>query len=115
MVVGVFVGFDDNRSLGEGESGTRAAVPIFMDFMRGAAKDLPRTDFKAPRNAKFVNINGVREAFRPGTEPKIVVVPSVLTPDGLPARPLSYEELNRRSGETPPAPVRRPDEMNGLY
>jgi penicillin-binding protein 1A len=115
MVVGVFVGFDDNRSLGEGESGTKAAVPIFIDFMRGAAKDLPRTDFKAPRNAKFVNINGVREAFRPGTEPKIVVTPSALTPEGLPAKPLSYEELNRRSGETQPAPVRRPDEMNGLY
>lgn len=115
MVVGVFVGFDDNRSLGEGESGTRAAVPIFMDFMKGAAQDLPKTDFKAPRNAKFANINGIREAFRPGTEPKIVVTPSVLTPDGLPERPLTYDELNRRSGETQPAPVRRPDEMNGLY
>ena len=82
--------------------------------MKGAAKDLPRTDFKAPRNAKFVNINGIREAFRPGTEPKIVVTPSALTREGLPVRPLTYDELNRRSGETLPAPERRPDEMNGL-
>jgi hypothetical protein len=43
------------------------------------------------------------------------VTPYALTPEGLPAKPLSYEELNRRSGETQPAPVRRPDEMNGLY
>ena len=31
VVAGVFVGFDDNRSLGEGETGTTAAVPVFGD------------------------------------------------------------------------------------
>ena len=115
MVVGVFMGFDDNRSLGQGESGSQAAVPIFIDFMKGAARDLPKTDFKAPKNAKFATINGVREAFRPGTEPKIIAPPPTLATDGLPEKPLTYEQLGQRSGEAAKPAARRPDDMNGLY
>ncbi len=115
MVVGVFVGFDDNRSLGQGESGTQAAVPIFIDFMRGASRNLPKSDFKAPQNAKFATINGIREAFRPGTEPKIVARPLDLTSEGLPARPLPYDQLGRPAGEGAGQPARRPDDMSGLY
>jgi penicillin-binding protein 1A len=71
MVVGTFVGFDDNRSLGHGETGAQAAVPIFIDFMQQALKGQPiGPDFKAPDNAHFALVNGIREAFQPGTEPK---------------------------------------------
>jgi penicillin-binding protein 1A len=71
MVVGTFVGFDDNRSLGRGETGAQAAVPIFIDFMQQALKGQPiGPDFKAPDNAHFAYVNGIREAFQPGTEPK---------------------------------------------
>ena len=115
IVVGVFVGFDDNRSLGPGESGTQAAVPIFIDFMQGASKGVPKSDFKAPKNAKFANINGIREAFRPGTEPKIVAAPPTLSPDGLPVRPVPYEQLGRQPGDTGGQPAKRPDDMSGLY
>ncbi len=41
IVVGVFVGFDDNRSLGSNETGAVDAVPIFIDFMQSALKDTP--------------------------------------------------------------------------
>ncbi|MFM8374566.1 MAG: penicillin-binding protein 1A, partial [Phenylobacterium sp.] len=115
MVVGVFVGFDDNRSLGQGESGTQAAVPIFIDFMKGASRNLPKTDFKAPKNAKFANINGIREAFRPGTEPKVVAPPPGATPNGIPTGPVPYEQLSRQPGDTGAAPAKRPDDMSGLY
>ena len=70
LVVGVFVGYDDNRSLGEGETGAQAAVPIFIDFMKDALKSMTPEDFKAPRNAKLVSVRGHVEAFQPGTEPK---------------------------------------------
>ncbi|MDR6532671.1 penicillin-binding protein 1A [Caulobacter rhizosphaerae] len=73
LVVGVFIGFDDNRSLGEGETGATGPVPIFMDFMREALKGQPKTEFRAPANAKFAMVRGIREAFRPGTEPKVFV------------------------------------------
>jgi len=34
LTVGVWVGFDDLRSLGEGETGARAALPIWVSFMK---------------------------------------------------------------------------------
>ncbi|MCC7268635.1 MAG: penicillin-binding protein 1A, partial [Caulobacteraceae bacterium] len=73
LVVGVFVGFDDNRSLGQGETGAQAALPIFIGFMKEAIKAYPPEEFKAPTTAKFAMVRGVREAFRPGTEPKLEV------------------------------------------
>jgi penicillin-binding protein 1A len=69
MVVGVFVGFDDNRSLGEKETGAVAAVPIFIDFMQQAMKDRPVGQYPVPKDAKFLLVNGAREAFRNGTQP----------------------------------------------
>ncbi len=73
IVVGVFVGFDDNRSLGKGETGAVAALPIFIEFMQEAIKDLPPLEFKAPPNTKFAQVGPNREAFRPGTEPQPTV------------------------------------------
>jgi len=117
IVAGVFVGFDDNRKLGDGETGTTAAVPIFVDFMAEAAKPLPKTDFKPPKNAKFASVRGIREAFRPGTEPR-EVVPLATTPGG----PQPYEQVwpeGQVSGAPSSAaavqPKRPADDMNGLY
>jgi penicillin-binding protein 1A len=82
LVVGVFVGFDDNRSLGKGETGAVAALPVFIEFMQEAVKGLPPLDFKAPPDTKFAQIGPNREAFRPGTEPKVVVQPTeAVSPD----------------------------------
>ena len=63
LVAGVYVGFDDNRSLGDKETGAVDAVPIFIDFMREALKNVPAPDFKAPRNAKLMQVHGHLEAF----------------------------------------------------
>jgi penicillin-binding protein 1A len=68
LVVGVFVGFDDNRSLGHGEAGAVTAVPIFINFMQQA--NPPSRPFKKPKQAKYIMVGGIEEAFRPGTEPK---------------------------------------------
>ena len=70
MIVGTFVGFDDNRSLGNNETGAVAAVPIFIDFMQQATKGTPiGPNFKVPDNVRFALVNGISEAFQPGTEP----------------------------------------------
>ncbi len=45
IVTGVYVGFDDNKTLGRAESGGRAAVPIWMRFMNVAVADQPAHDF----------------------------------------------------------------------
>jgi len=85
IVTGVWVGFDDsNKTLGPGEVGGRAALPIWIDYMKAAHKDLPVQDFPVPPGIVFANIDNqsgklasasstrvVRQAFIQGTEPKM--------------------------------------------
>ena len=83
LAVGVFVGFDQPRSLGDKESGSSVAVPIFKDFMEAALKDKPATPFRVPPGLRLVRVDpetgrpaqpgdrgAIWEAFVPGTEPR---------------------------------------------
>jgi penicillin-binding protein 1A len=112
LIVGVFFGFDDNRSLGEGETGAAGPVPVFMDFMKVALEGQPVVDFKPPKNAKFALVRGVREAFRPGTEPKVEVAP---------IGPIPYNELSpglppvQPPQAQPGKPAQKVDPLSGLY
>ncbi len=121
IVVGVFVGFDDNRSLGKGETGAVAAVPIFIEFMQEAIKGLPPLEFKAPPDAKFAMVGPNREAFRPGTEPQPKGAPagiarsaddesSAVTPLPSPGQP-----ADRPSPPQADRPPKSPDALNGIY
>lgn len=47
---GVWVGFDDNRTLGREESGSRAALPIWCHFMNGLLEGAPQEKFQVPEN-----------------------------------------------------------------
>lgn len=82
LVAGVWVGFDDNRSLGPTETGGRAAIPIWLNTMRAAHEGHPPLDFVAPSDIVFALVDpetgklappehpGARtEPFLPGTEP----------------------------------------------
>lgn len=83
LVAGVFVGFDDRRSLGETESGAHAALPIWINFMREALKPLPVVPFAIPEGITFVKVDpstgllnseqedqpGNVEIFTKGSEP----------------------------------------------
>jgi penicillin-binding protein 1A len=118
LVVGTFVGFDDNRSLGEGETGAVAAVPIFTEFMQEALKGYPLDDFPAPKNAKYAMVRGIREAFRPGTEPKVAVAPEGANPIGpIPYNQLPLQGLPGQPPQVAPPPkAKKPaDDVNGLY
>ena len=48
FTTGVWVGHDDNRVLGFGETGAGAALPIWSDFMEVALEGLPMRDFEVP-------------------------------------------------------------------
>lgn len=82
LVTGVWVGYDQERSLGSGGTGGQAAAPIWGEFMQKATSNLPVEDFQAPENVSFVLINprtgrlaregtpgAVMECFIKGTEP----------------------------------------------
>lgn len=82
LVVGVWVGFDQPRTLGDGEAGGSVAAPIFTEFMTLALDEKPALPFRIPPGVRLVEIDAVTgglagpnttrtitEAFRPGTEP----------------------------------------------
>ncbi len=82
LVVGVYLGFDQPRSLGEKATGGRFSAPVFRDFMMEALKDKPAIPFRVPPGIRLVRVDyysGERaapgagkvilEAFKPGTEP----------------------------------------------
>ncbi|MGA1867809.1 MAG: penicillin-binding protein 1A [bacterium] len=82
LAVGVWVGFDEFRSLGDKETGSRAACPIWVEFMEKALGDKPVAYFSIPKGIKFVSIDPdtgllatpscprvFMEAFREGEEP----------------------------------------------
>jgi penicillin-binding protein 1A len=77
ITVGVWVGYDEKKPLGNGETGATAALPIWMDLMR-AYIDLraDRTNpprFEPPGNIVFVTLDsGIVEAFINGTQPAAV-------------------------------------------
>ncbi|MCC7440137.1 MAG: PBP1A family penicillin-binding protein [Bdellovibrionales bacterium] len=48
VITGVWVGFDDQRSMGGTETGAGAALPIWTEFMKEAIKGYPDTDFAIP-------------------------------------------------------------------
>jgi penicillin-binding protein 1A len=48
LIAAVWVGFDDGRRLGQGETGARTALPIWIDFMSKALADQQIRDFDQP-------------------------------------------------------------------
>ena len=53
LVVGVYVGHDDPKSLGKFETGSKAALPIFELFIKNAINKKQARPFKVPKNIKM--------------------------------------------------------------
>ncbi|HEY4357300.1 MAG TPA: PBP1A family penicillin-binding protein [Acidobacteriaceae bacterium] len=52
VTCGTWVGFDNRESLGEKETGARAALPIWMEFMKAAIANKPNETFSKPNAPK---------------------------------------------------------------
>jgi penicillin-binding protein 1A len=57
IATGVWVGHDESHVLGRGETGSRAAAPIWVNYMEVALKDRPVRDFEVPRRIEFHRID----------------------------------------------------------
>ncbi len=82
LVTGVWTGFDDNKTLGFGETGARSALPIWKEYMRASLRKYGESDFRTPIGIVNVRIDketgrpaqasasrAFEEAFVEGTEP----------------------------------------------
>lgn len=87
LVAGVFLGYDQPKSLGNYAAGGSLAAPIFKEFMQVVLKDKKDVAFRVPEGVSFVrvnretgkpatvmdnNFNVILEAFREGTENTIL-------------------------------------------
>ena len=73
IVIAVWLGFDDPKTLGQGETGGQNAAPIFRDVLEAALRGSPPVPFRAPPGVALVRVQveggaSIMEAFRPGTE-----------------------------------------------
>jgi penicillin-binding protein 1A len=57
LVAGVWVGIDDREPLGSKETGGRAALPIWIEFMQQALERIPLQDFITPPHIRLVRIH----------------------------------------------------------
>ncbi|MGE3609639.1 MAG: penicillin-binding protein 1A [Bacteriovoracaceae bacterium] len=101
LVVGTWAGFDDNRPLGYGETGGKAALPIWMDYMSAAIPKYGAPEFSQPEGISHLLVNketgkplppgsseGFLESFVTGFDPNSnnsqVFDQSKQNPDGSP-------------------------------
>ena len=83
VVTGVWVGYDNLKSIGHNETGARAALPIWLSYMKEAVKNYPDVEFTTPPGVTFASIDAqtgklapanssraIKEVFLEGTEPK---------------------------------------------
>ena len=83
LVTGVWVGYDDRVPMGRGETGSRAASPIWLQFMQDVLEGTPVKDFQVPQGVVFAKIDAkagllanalsektVFQAYIEGTEPR---------------------------------------------
>lgn len=82
LSVGVYIGYDNPRPMGRGQTGGQLAAPIFTDFMIKALDEKKPVEFRVPRGIKLMPIDRktgllaqagqegvIMESFKPGTSP----------------------------------------------
>jgi len=82
LATGVWVGYDEEKQLGRYETGSRAALPIWTQFMMSATSGTPVEDFSIPEGIEFAKVdpktgllatpatkNPIFEVFKEGTVP----------------------------------------------
>lgn len=95
LTAGVWVGNDDpSISLGKKETGARAALPIWLEFMQQVTKSMPVEDFPNVVPLEVLAKNVHEDVDVPDTAP-----PADVTEQGLPEKP---------STEPPKAPMKPP-------
>ncbi|MBX3248645.1 MAG: PBP1A family penicillin-binding protein [Myxococcales bacterium] len=110
VVAGVWIGYDDRRSLGRRESGGRAALPVWMSLIRAAEGRRPALEFPRPPGVVSVSIDpasgllpypgqtdALEEVFLEGTAPTEVARP----PDVADSSTFLMEQLGAFDDDEP--------------
>ena len=112
VLAGVWVGYDDhNISLGKGETGGRAACPIWLYFMKEYLKDQPVTTFAIPEGVVFAKINPQTGSVSKSEESGGVYAAF----SGAPPEPGSGPSAEAEGSESPAGPMSPPSESESFF
>ncbi len=96
LVASCWVGFDDFSSLGHGEFGAKAALPIWIDYMRSALKDVPEQPFDMPPGITRVRVDAATGLLAAAGDPGAIL------------EVMKAEDATRLASQPPPT-----DDKNG--
>ena len=101
LVAGVYLGYDQPRSLGGWAQGGRIAAPIWKAAMAPILETMPKTPFVAPAGIRMVPIDR-RSGKRvygawPTSEPKAAVIWEAFKPESEPRRTIRKDEAEAQA------------------
>mgnify|MGYP000297726141 CR=1 FL=1 len=82
LVIGVYVGFDEPKTLGRYETGAKAALPIFKEFVKKVIRKKDALPFKVPKGINLVIVD-VETGLKPNDNTKKVIYESFKTEDNF--------------------------------
>jgi penicillin-binding protein 1A len=110
LVVTAWVGFDQPASLGRAETGGRAALPIWIDFMRVALDGAPERPLDPPPGIVKLMVNS--ETGKPATTDDPAAIEEYFIEGTEDQQPIETEP----GGVTPPpAPANLPEKIRELF
>jgi penicillin-binding protein 1A len=114
LTCGVYVGFDDHRTLGPKEEGAKVALPIWLNFMGQILQDKPAEEFPhsplltSPDQVKEILASVAPERLLESASPP-AIVPAVTKPAPQTSTPgESSEPPRKKEVVTPKPPVHAP-------
>tara|TARA_Y100000590_G_scaffold416388_1_gene515080 strand:- start:459 stop:2816 length:2358 start_codon:yes stop_codon:yes gene_type:complete len=82
LAIGVYVGFDEPKSLGKYETGAKAALPIFKKFVKNVVKKKDAMPFKIPKNINLVIVDA-ETGLKPNVNTKKIIYESFKSEDNF--------------------------------
>ncbi|WP_027186070.1 penicillin-binding protein 1A [Desulfovibrio inopinatus] len=97
LLTGVYIGFDQLKPMGRGETGGRAALPIWLNYRSVVEEDYPVEDFHMPQEGLTIaNVDGIPMPFLKGSEQALAYID---------------DEENRIDMADPNAPLARGEDL----
>ncbi len=107
VTCGTWIGFDDRQSLGKGEQGAKAALPMWIDFMRAAIANKPNESFStagAPRRSVDVPVTpAAADSAKPDDQDPDDSSADTPVPAPAPVTPPPATEATPNTPSSPPA------------
>jgi len=82
LVIGVYVGFDEPKTLGKYETGAKAALPIFKKFVEKVVKKKDALPFKIPKSINLVMVDA-ETGLQPNNNTKKMIYESFKPTDNF--------------------------------